>query len=138
MYFGVARSVAKALFAGFLFVLYIFSILLLNLPGWHLQVIDLDLIIVDLHTHSTYSHDGLVALEENFSKHAWQEFDLFVFTEHNLYDTAKIYNLCHTHPDWPFMAVGQEIKTTEGECLLTFTPRAISSNPHSKDAIEHT
>lgn len=98
---------------------YLAVTLLLPLPSWQLKPTNPDLIVADLHTHSLYSHDGIVTREENLRLHRQRGFDVVAFTEHN--------NTLSSEPpsserqqdsDLPYGIVGAEVKTPMGGYAL--------------------
>jgi hypothetical protein len=54
-----------------------------RIPGWRLVVDDPDLIVADLHCHTTKSHDAVVSLKTNLEWHASCGYNLVALTEHD-------------------------------------------------------
>ena len=63
---------------GFLFVI-------ARVPGWRLAVDNPDLIVADLHSHTTKSHDAIMSLKTNLGLHASCGYNLVGLTEHDVY-----------------------------------------------------
>ena len=55
------KGIRRAFVASLTLVLLIFFFVMARIPGWRLVVDDPDLIVADLHSHTTKSHDGLVS-----------------------------------------------------------------------------
>ena len=71
---------------------------------------------VDLHLHSSYSHDGKSSLEELIARAAECSLDRIALTDHNTIEGALL--LAKRSPQ--VAIVGEEIKTTEGEVIGLF------------------
>jgi hypothetical protein len=54
-----------------------------RIPCWRLVVDDPDLIVADLHSHTTKSHDAVVSLKTNLEWHASCGYNLVALTEHD-------------------------------------------------------
>jgi hypothetical protein len=79
---SLLSCVAVTLVAAGLFVSYLLCALMLNFPGWQLQIDD-DRVVADLQTHTLGSHDGFVTPEQNLRWHEVRGYDLVAVTEHN-------------------------------------------------------
>ena len=77
------RESRSALVASLTLALIIFLFVVARIPGWRLVVDDPDLIVADLHSHTTKSHDGLVSLQTNLEWHASCGYNMVALTEHD-------------------------------------------------------
>ena len=78
-----ARRAARLVVGSMLvYLLYLCFVLLVPLPDWRFQSDDPQLIVADLHSHSLYSHDGLVTPAYSLSMHKARGYDIVGFTEH--------------------------------------------------------
>ena len=78
----VLRSAAAGLAAGALMALWIGATAMLRVPRWRLQVDDPNALIVDLHSHTYGSHDGLVSPAQNLDWHNAAGYNGVAVTEH--------------------------------------------------------
>jgi hypothetical protein len=76
---NMVRGVAKSIL---IFVLVCFFIILVPLPKYSLQSETSDNVLIDLHSHTTYSHEGLVTPEENIRWHLAHGFSVLAITDH--------------------------------------------------------
>ena len=60
-----------------------FLLVIARVPGWRLVAENPDLIIADLHSHTTKSHDAIMSLKTNLGLHASCGYDLVGLTEHD-------------------------------------------------------
>lgn len=74
-----ARLVVGAMLV---YLLYLCFALLVPMPDWKLQTKEPGLIVADLHSHSLYSHDGLVTPADNLAMHQARGYGVVGFTEH--------------------------------------------------------
>ncbi|HYA43423.1 MAG TPA: hypothetical protein VEF34_19130 [Syntrophobacteraceae bacterium] len=79
----VIGGMRRALAAYLTLALLIFLFVVGRIPGWRLVVDDPDLIVADLHCHTTKSHDAVVSLETNLKWHASCGYNLVALTEHD-------------------------------------------------------
>jgi len=73
----------KVLVTSLTLALLIFLFVAGRIPGWRLVVDDPDLIVADLHCHTTKSHDAVVSLKTNLEWHAACGYNLVALTEHD-------------------------------------------------------
>jgi hypothetical protein len=87
------------------------------LPDWRFQSSDPQLIVADLHSHSLYSHDGLITPVRNLRMHKTHGYGIVGFTEHgNPVGAAAAASFGgHGLPD---TIPGIEVQTPSGEFLL--------------------
>ena len=76
---------------------------------------------VDLHNHSSRSHDAITTLADYERAHAEGRFDVLSITDHNRIDGALAFAEQATFP----FIVGQEITTADGEVIGLFLERHI-------------
>ena len=76
------RSAAAGLAAGLVMVLWIGAAVMLRVPRWCLRVDDPNALIVDLHSHTYGSHDGLVSAPQNLAWHSAAGYNVVAVTEH--------------------------------------------------------
>ena len=79
---SLLRSAAAGLAAGALMALWIGAAAMLRVPRWRLQVDDPNALIVDLHSHTYGSHDGLVSPAQNLDWHSAAGYNAVAVTEH--------------------------------------------------------
>ncbi|KAB2639024.1 MAG: hypothetical protein DVB26_07320 [Verrucomicrobia bacterium] len=78
----VLRSAAAGLAAGLVMTLSIGATVILRVPRWCLRVDDPNALIVDLHSHTYGSHDGLVSAAQNLAWHTAAGYNAVAVTEH--------------------------------------------------------
>jgi len=76
--------------ASLVFVFYIVFVLLVPLPTWQLHDDASSDIISDLHSHTLFSHDGLVTPAQSFAQHRKVGDQVIAFTEH---ETPPYYSI---------------------------------------------
>jgi len=76
------RIAAAGLAAGALMSLWIAATAMLRVPRWRLQVDDPNALVVDLHSHTYGSHDGLVSSAQNLAWHSAAGYNAVAVTEH--------------------------------------------------------
>ncbi|TLS78329.1 hypothetical protein FE236_00820 [Mariprofundus erugo] len=80
---GAVRSgIRAACVALMLYGIYICTALTSHFPNWTIVKDDPAVVVADLHTHSIYSHDGVIAAKANMRLHKLRGYDLVAFTEH--------------------------------------------------------
>ena len=79
----VLKGIQKALVASSTLILIIFLFVVARIPGWRLVVDDPNLIVADLHSHTTKSHDGLVSMQTNLEWHASCGYNVVALTDHD-------------------------------------------------------
>lgn len=107
----VLRSAATGLAAGLVTVLWIAAVAVVRVPRWHLQVDDPNALIVDLHSHTYGSHDGLVSPAQNLAWHTAAGYNVVAVTEHRYPAGAfstQTYARHATTPQ-PTVIAGQEL-----------------------------
>ncbi len=113
-----ARRAARLVVGSMLvYLLYLCFVLLVPLPDWRFQSSDPQLIVADLHSHSLYSHDGLITPVRNLRMHKAHGYGIVGFTEHgNPVGAAAAARFGgHGLPD---TIPGIEVQTPSGEFLL--------------------
>ncbi len=97
---------------------------------------------VDLHLHSSYSHDGKSSLDELIARASDCGLDRIALTDHNTIEGALL--LAKRSPQ--IAIIGEEIKTTEGEVIGLFitehippflTPEAVMDRIHRLGGITY-
>jgi hypothetical protein len=76
---GTRKALVTCATVGLLILLFVLG----RVPGWRLVVDAPDLIVADLHCHTTKSHDAVVSLETNLEWHASCGYNLVALTEHD-------------------------------------------------------
>jgi len=79
----VLKGIQRALVASLTLALIIFFFVVARIPGWRLVVDDPDLVVADLHSHTTKSPDALVSLKTSLEWHASCGYNLVALTEHD-------------------------------------------------------
>ncbi len=79
----VLKGIRMALVASSTLALIILLFVVARIPGWRLVVDDPNLIVADLHSHTTKSHDGLVSMLTNLEWHASCGYNVVALTEHD-------------------------------------------------------
>lgn len=87
---------------------------------------------VDLHLHSSYSHDGKSSLEELIARASECGLDRIALTDHNTIEGALL--LAKRSPR--IAIVGEEIKTTEGEVIGLFITEHVPPFLTPEDAMD--
>ena len=77
------RGIRAALVAASVPAILIFLFVAGRIPGWRLIVDDPDVIVADLHCHTTKSHDAVVSLKTNLEWHANCGYNFVALTEHD-------------------------------------------------------
>jgi hypothetical protein len=96
-------------------------LMLVNLPGYRLvkNAHTADLITVDLHSHTLFSHDSFVTPEENLLWHRQRGFDVVAITEHNNVDGAiAAMKIADADPTLPAVIPGVEVSIKKGKGFL--------------------
>jgi len=78
----VLRSAATGLAVGVVMALWVAATVVLRVPRWRLLVDDPNALIVDLHSHTYGSHDGLVSAAQNLAWHSAAGYNVVAVTEH--------------------------------------------------------
>jgi len=99
------------------FILICFFIILVPLPKYSLQPENPEEILVDLHSHTTYSHEGIATPEENIRWHLAHGFDAWAITDHprTLKGAKKAKEIANEKYPQAVIITGQEIKCYKGE-----------------------
>jgi len=79
----VLKGIQMALVASSTLALIVFLFVVARIPGWRLVVDDPNLIVADLHSHTTKSHDGLVSLQTSLEWHASCGYNVVALTDHD-------------------------------------------------------
>ncbi|MGA2734974.1 MAG: hypothetical protein ABSG35_20545 [Syntrophobacteraceae bacterium] len=79
----VLKGIQMALVASSTLILIIFLFVVARIPGWRLVVDDPNLLVADLHSHTTKSHDGLVSTLTNLEWHASCGYNVVALTDHD-------------------------------------------------------
>jgi predicted metal-dependent phosphoesterase TrpH len=87
---------------------------------------------IDLHLHSSYSHDGLSTLDELIQRCAECGLDRIALTDHNTVEGALA--LVEIAPD--LAIVGEEAKTREGEVIGLFITRRLPPYMQAEDVMD--
>jgi predicted metal-dependent phosphoesterase TrpH len=87
---------------------------------------------IDLHLHSSYSHDGQSTLEELIERCAECGLDRIALTDHNTVEGAL--TLAEIAPE--LAIVGEEAKTREGEVIGLFITRRLPPYMRAEDVMD--
>ncbi len=99
------------------FILVCFFIILVPLPKYSLQPESSEEILVDLHSHTTYSHEGIATPEENIRWHLAHGFDAWAITDHprTLEGARRAKKIAREKYPQAVIITGQEIKCYKGK-----------------------
>jgi hypothetical protein len=127
-----AKITFVSLFFFFVFVSYL---IFFPLPKYRIESKNPDFCLVDLHSHTEYSHDGLVKPENSIKWHIGHGFDGWFITDHDLIDGAK-----HARKVAPQKKIftGEEIQDKYGNALLVLGLNESVSEYVGKDTKEIT
>lgn len=75
-------GIRAAMVAMLLYGIYICTALTSHFPNWSIAKDNPGVVVADLHSHSIYSHDGVIAASSNMLLHKQRGYDLVAFTEH--------------------------------------------------------
>ncbi len=79
----VLKGTRMALTASLTLTLIIFLFVVARIPCWRLVADDPNLLVADLHSHTTKSHDGLVSTLTNLEWHASCGYNVVALTDHD-------------------------------------------------------
>ncbi|MGA2027981.1 MAG: hypothetical protein ABSH17_13085 [Syntrophobacteraceae bacterium] len=79
----VLKGIQMAFVASSTLILIILLFVVARIPGWRLVVDDPNLLVADLHSHTTKSHDGLVSTLTNLEWHASCGYNVVALTDHD-------------------------------------------------------
>ena len=79
----VLKGIRMALVASSTLALLILLFVVARIPGWRLVVDDPNLLVADLHSHTTKSHDGLVSTLTNLEWHTCCGYNVVALTDHD-------------------------------------------------------
>lgn len=114
---GLIQSI-KVIFISLLFFLVFVSYLIFfPLPKYRVESRKPVFCLVDLQSHTEYSHDGLAAPEDNIKWHIDHGFDGWFITDHDLIDGAKHAKKIALQKK---VFTGEEIRDKYGNALLIF------------------
>jgi len=115
----VLKGVRGALVVSSTMVLIIFLFVVGRIPGWRLVVNAPDLIVADLHSHTTKSHDAIVSLRTNLQWHASCGHNLVGLTEHDQFFAHELDAPANPSIDWlPTFISGVEAHGGQRSMLL--------------------
>ncbi|MBA7626473.1 hypothetical protein ES703_33923 [subsurface metagenome] len=99
------------------FTLICLFIALVPLPKYSLQPENPGEILIDLHSHTTYSHEGIATPEENIRWHLAHGFDAWAITDHprTLEGARRAKELAKEKYSQAVIITGQEIKCYTGK-----------------------
>jgi hypothetical protein len=86
------------------------ALLTINWPGIRPVPPDSDWVLVDLHSHTTFSWDGSASLRRSLKFHVDYGFDAFAVTEHDNIDGGRAMAAYSADEDGPPVLVGSEIR----------------------------
>ena len=98
-----------------------------------------DTVLVNVHSHSYYSHDGLISPKGLIEWHKYQQFDAFFLTEHNHHDkTLELVQNQRSREitDQPLVLPGQEYSGSNHILLLGLKRVFNTKNFPDKTAID--
>jgi len=129
---SAARAVgfAAVVAAGCLLALIVNTgfVLFTPVPTYRLDARDPDVVLVDLQSHTVWSHDGLATVRHNLETHRAWGFDAVAVTEHNnMRGAANARKLADRLADAPAVIPGMEVRRvgflmTLGDDLAEWTP----------------
>lgn len=127
--------------AGLPFILMVAVALLLLVifipfPAITIDPMDEELVLVNLHSHTWYSHDGLVSPSRLLQWHRRNGFDAFFLTEHNHHGRTLELAAAQARgelPACPLLLIGQEYSGSNHLLLLGLT-RDFNSKDYSDQA----
>ncbi len=108
----------KGLFKAIIsFVLVCFFITLAPLPKYGLHPEDSEEILIDLHSHTTYSHEGIATPEENIRWHLAHGFHAWAITDHprTLKGARRAKEIVKAKYPQAVIITGQEVKCYTGK-----------------------
>ncbi len=126
--------------AGLWFTIFLI-IIFIPLPGNSLKNNDPGLVMVTTHSHTEYSHDGLISQKGLWK---WQKrygFDAFFITEHNNHDKTLAFVMSQRNGDFPshpLVMCGEEFSGTNHLSLLGLKRDFITSGYSDLRAIDST
>ncbi|MBU4561577.1 PHP domain-containing protein [bacterium] len=99
------------------FTLICLFITLAPLPKYSLQPESSEEILVDLHSHTTYSHEGIATPEENIRWHLAHGFDVWAITDHprTLEGARRAKEIAKEKYPQAVIITGQEVKCYTGK-----------------------
>jgi hypothetical protein len=122
----VLKGIQKALVASLTLTLIIFFFVVARIPGWRLVVDDPNVIVADLHSHTTKSHDALVSMLTNLKWHASCGYNVVALTEHDeLFAHETQVKADSSFDRLPGFISGLEAHTGRGAMVL-----GLCRNPH--------
>lgn len=122
----VIRDAAYVVGAMGLSALYI---LFMPLPPVTLIPQDHDTVLLDIHSHTYYSHDGLASPGENIAWHLDHNFSSWFVTDHwNLGSSEKLRERVRQMPSPPTILPGEEVSDDIGNYLLVLGGRESFAN----------
>jgi predicted metal-dependent phosphoesterase TrpH len=119
---------------GALFLVYVGLAALATVPGWRLDATDSDIVLVDLQSHTLWSHDGIVSVARNLRWHSACGFDAVAITDHNTFRGAESASiLARESREMPVVIRGMEV-WRDGYLMLLGTGGEDWDPPDSLDA----
>jgi hypothetical protein len=130
-----------------MFVSVLLVIIFAPLPGEVIVNHHQDTVLVNFHSHSYYSHDGLISPQRQVRWHKHQGFDAFFLTEHNHHEkTLQLVESQHNRDlsDQPLVLPAQEYSGSNHLLLLglnrvfntkNFTDQAAMDSAHAQNGV---
>jgi hypothetical protein len=122
-----------------LFISLLLGIIFAPLPGEVIVNHHDDTVLVNFHSHSYYSHDGLISPQGQVRWHTHQHFDAFFLTEHNHHDkTLQLVQSQHGKDikDQPLILPAQEYSGSNHMLLLGLNRVFNTKNFSDKTAMD--
>ncbi|OGS21344.1 MAG: hypothetical protein A2252_08880 [Elusimicrobia bacterium RIFOXYA2_FULL_39_19] len=116
------RNIVKILSQYYSFLIWFFItitfVLFFPLPKYYISQNNQNFILVDFHSHTFFSHDGIVTPEESQKWHRIHKFDAFYITDHDRNFYRRIQKKLANHLIRPIMLPGEELSDTTGSHYL--------------------
>ncbi len=127
-------GILKIIFA---FLLLITYVLFVPLPPQSLETKNSNEVLVDIHSHTTYSHDGLATPEENIRYHLGHGFKAWFVTDHgNVKGAMETEALAERKYPQALVLTGMEVSKQGQNLLLLGIKREITSPDLEKKGAE--
>lgn len=133
---GLRRSLARLPFLLMIAVALLLLVIFLPFPAITIDPGDEELVLVNLHSHTYYSHDGLISPSRLLQWHRRNGFDAFFLTEHNHHGRTLALAAAQARgelPAKPLILAGHEYSGSNHLLLLGLT-RDFDSKDYSDRA----
>ncbi|GAI14112.1 unnamed protein product, partial [marine sediment metagenome] len=126
------------------FIIVCFFIILVPLPKYSLQPESSEEILVDLHSHTTYSHEGIATPEENIRWHLAHGFAAWAITDHprTLEGVKRAKEIAQEKYPQAVIITGQEVKCYKGKeggnFLLLGIDKVVDPRDYGREIVKVT